>query len=241
MSWGEDLRIRREELGYSLQNVEEETKIRRLYLEALENEDFSILPPKVYAVGFVKNYARFLRLDEKLITEQFKELAYSDESSEEVPFAYSNKPIIPGWLSATNVFAALVFLLLAIWVGNYLVGYFSGQNIVEEPIIPPIIQQPHETETEPEAEQQEPEEAATEPQNVNLAINARQDCWLEVTIDGETDFVGMIRAGEERIFAGERSVYILAGNAGGIDITVNKENVGAFGEVGQVKRQEFTI
>ena len=45
---------RRESLGLTLEHIEEETKIRKLYLDAIEKERFNILPPRVYATGFVK-------------------------------------------------------------------------------------------------------------------------------------------------------------------------------------------
>lgn len=246
MSWGEDLRIRREELGYSLQEVEDETKIRRLYLEALENENFSILPPKIYSVGFVKNYARFLHMDTLEVIEQFKELAYSNEASENEPFAYASyagKPLLPQWLTATNVFAAAAFLILAIWIGNYLVGYFAGQNIVEEPTKPPITQpsKPDPTPGIQVPEDTEDDDAITVPEKVKLAVTAKQNCWVRVIIDGENNFTGTIRAGEEKIFIGEKSVNIRAGNAGGIDIVFNGEKIGTFGDIGQVKEQEFTL
>ena len=246
MSWGEDLRTRREELGYSLQEVEDETKIRRLYLEALENENFSILPPKIYAVGFVKNYARFLHMNTLEVTEQFKEIAYSNEISEEEPYAYASnegKPLLPQWLTATNVFAALVFLFLAIWIGNYLVGYFAGQNIVEEPTKPPIIQ-PSEPDPTPGIQvpnDTEDDDTITVPEKVSLSVTASQNCWLRVIIDGEHNFTGTILAGEEKAFVGQQSVNIRAGNAGGIDIVFNGQEIGNFGDIGQVKEQEFTI
>ena len=235
MSWGEELRKRREELGYTLQTAEEETKIRKLYLQALENEDFTILPPKIYAVGFVKNYARFLGLNEKQITEQFKELAYVNEIIEEEIPDTVHKASLPYWLNVKNVLAAVIFLILAIWAGNFLVSYFAGQNIVEQPPVkPPAVQS-----QEPAA--QEPGNIAATPEKVDLTIIATQECWMEVVIDGANSFTGFIKAGEEKIFSGKKSVYIKAGNAGGIELVLNGENLGVFGEIGQVKRQEFTL
>ena len=47
MTVGEKLRSAREENGLTLTEVENETKIRRKYIVALENEDFDVLPGKV--------------------------------------------------------------------------------------------------------------------------------------------------------------------------------------------------
>lgn len=244
MSWGNDLRIRREELGYTLQNAEEETKIRKLYLDALENENFSILPPKVYSIGFVKNYARFLRLDAAREVEQFKELAYlNDTYKEEVVYSdVEGKPWLPKWLNAANVFAAAAFLILAIWLGNYLVAYFTGPDIAIEPKPPVADSGEQADEAQPEVVipgEKEPVDII--PESVNVKVIARQNCWLRVMIDGTQIFEGTLISGEEKDFNGLESVKIRAGNAGGINILFNGNDIGIFGDTGQIKEQEFTL
>lgn len=249
MSWGEELKKRREELGFTLQMAEEETKIRKLYLQALENDDFAVLPPRIYAIGFVKNYARFLGLNEEQLAHQFKELAYDNEGlgeDEGGTTPYRNVPSLPSlppWVNIKNIAAAVVFLFIAIWVGNYLVSYLTGRNIVEQPPVnPPSVTKPQEQPPAPdENEVPEEQENLDETQNVDLFISARQDCWLEVSIDGMSDYIGLMKAGEEITFVGQESVFIKAGNAGGIEIVVNGEKQGIFGDIGQVKRQEFTL
>lgn len=57
---GARLREVREKQNISLLQVEDATKINKRYLEALEADEFQELPGSVYAVGFLKNYARFL-------------------------------------------------------------------------------------------------------------------------------------------------------------------------------------
>jgi cytoskeletal protein RodZ len=59
---GDELRVRREELGYSLHKVEVATKIRGRYLRAIETSDFTHLPNDVYSRGFVRQYAQYLGL-----------------------------------------------------------------------------------------------------------------------------------------------------------------------------------
>lgn len=60
---GRILREKRESLGLSLDDVEDKTKIRKRYVEALESGDWSVLPGRVYARGFVRSYAEVLGLD----------------------------------------------------------------------------------------------------------------------------------------------------------------------------------
>jgi cytoskeleton protein RodZ len=60
MKIGEILRTERESRGLSLIDVEEETKIRAKYLQALEEENYDEIPGEAYCMGFLRNYARFL-------------------------------------------------------------------------------------------------------------------------------------------------------------------------------------
>ncbi len=61
--YGRLLREARQQRGFSLEEAEAATKIRLLYLTALEAEDTIALPEPVYARGFLRTYARFLNLD----------------------------------------------------------------------------------------------------------------------------------------------------------------------------------
>lgn len=61
--FGETLRQARAHKGVSLKEAEQATRITRHYLAALEEEDFSALPPVIYQRGFVRNYSIFLDLD----------------------------------------------------------------------------------------------------------------------------------------------------------------------------------
>jgi cytoskeletal protein RodZ len=61
-SIGRILKDRREELGYTLQAAEEATRIRKTYLDSLENNRFSELPGQAYVTGFIRVYARYLGL-----------------------------------------------------------------------------------------------------------------------------------------------------------------------------------
>ncbi|HEU5315273.1 MAG TPA: helix-turn-helix transcriptional regulator, partial [Chloroflexota bacterium] len=57
---GEILRAARLRRRISLTEAEQATRIRQRYLQALEDDDYSVLPPGVYSVGFLRNYAIFL-------------------------------------------------------------------------------------------------------------------------------------------------------------------------------------
>jgi transcriptional regulator with XRE-family HTH domain len=60
---GDVLRQTRTERKITLAEVEQDIRINRTYIEALENARFDLLPAPVYARGFMRSYARYLGLD----------------------------------------------------------------------------------------------------------------------------------------------------------------------------------
>lgn len=57
------LRKAREQRGYTLDDIQEVTKIRKRYLEAIETGDYKVLPGSFYVRAFVKTYAETVGLD----------------------------------------------------------------------------------------------------------------------------------------------------------------------------------
>ncbi len=67
------LRDRRKERKASLTKVSEDLRIGQSYLEAIENADKAHMPERVYVLGFVRSYARYLGLDVEEVVFRFKE------------------------------------------------------------------------------------------------------------------------------------------------------------------------
>ena len=66
---GELLRRRRTERGVTLGDAERDTRINRIYLQALEAERWDALPAPIYTRGFLRSYGRHLELDaEELVS-----------------------------------------------------------------------------------------------------------------------------------------------------------------------------
>ncbi len=236
MGLGDWLKEEREKQGYTLEDAEEETKIRKRYLQAIEEEEYDVLPPRVYAVGFVKRYAKFLNLDERVVAEEFKLRAFGpDEDLDELtePIRERRTFNFP-W---KNFLAAAVFLVVAIWAGSFVVPWISERSTPppkNEP--PPSVQAPqkgpdNDNLPTPPAEQRQAE----------VVIKARQNCWLRVLVDGEPAFEAILPSGQEKSFVGKEKVYVKAGNAGGIDITFNGKKVPPLGTGAEVKEREFKV
>ena len=73
--FGENLRQERVARGVSLDDISAVTKISVRLLRAIENEEFDRLPGGVFNVNFVRQYARYLKLDEERVVAEFRQLA----------------------------------------------------------------------------------------------------------------------------------------------------------------------
>ncbi|HWQ60800.1 MAG TPA: helix-turn-helix domain-containing protein, partial [Negativicutes bacterium] len=68
---GEILRAEREKQGLTVKDIEKSTSIRALYIQAIEDGKYDVLPGEVYLKGFMRNYASFLGLDAKNLLEVY--------------------------------------------------------------------------------------------------------------------------------------------------------------------------
>lgn len=79
LSYGPDigaaLKAAREFRGLSLQDVADQTRIRRTYLAAVEDMRLDELPSRPFAIGYVKAYAKLLGMDPDEAVIRFKDSA----------------------------------------------------------------------------------------------------------------------------------------------------------------------
>lgn len=78
---GPSLKMIREKLRFSLDDVAMATRVLRKHLENIEEENFKELPVPVYTRGFVANYAKFLSLEPDEVAASYMEgfQAWRDE------------------------------------------------------------------------------------------------------------------------------------------------------------------
>ena len=76
---GSILKTEREKRGLTIKDIESETSIRSIYIDAIENGDYDSLPSEVYVKGFIRNYAEFLHLNADNLVQQFREELHGAE------------------------------------------------------------------------------------------------------------------------------------------------------------------
>lgn len=245
MEIGNSLKEAREARKLSLEEVEEETKIRRKYLQALENEQYDVLPGQVYAKAFLKNYARFLNLHVEEVMEAFdyspaKEASPEQDSiniSREQPkLNHNQKPRY--WL-----YLAAIVIVLGLATAVYYATRGIGLNYPareelqtgEQAQNPPVGQ----------AGAPEDQQPTLQPPNneagVKISFNVVKDkCWIRVIVDGTPAFQGEVTAGQTQDYMGAEKISFTLGNAGVVQVQLNGQDLGFLSEEGAVINREFT-
>lgn len=132
-----DARVRQD---ISLQQAEADTKIRVKYIQAMENEDFDVLPGGTYVKGFLRTYAEYLGIDYQLVLEEYNDRYGSGEHREHLLVETgkndrANKPSPTGGgklKRQTNYLFVAIFAVMIIAVLAYL-GW--GNSTSEKPTL----------------------------------------------------------------------------------------------------------
>ena len=132
---GAYLRAVREHKGLSLIQVAEATRVRRLYLEALERDDITPLPSRPFAVGYVRAYGRALGLDGDAAVARFK--AENPEATQAL-----RAPLgvhLDGNPRRRVIYAGAAVLVVAVALWN-IAQHTLISNTRSDAILPPMAQ-----------------------------------------------------------------------------------------------------
>lgn len=128
---GGDLRAARERLGWSIEMVAAELRIRQPHLDALEAGRIDLLPGNAYAVGFLRTYAALLGLDPDEIVRRFKAEAAEVNRRTELAFPV---PLPERGMPAGALILLGVVLAVSAYVGWYRLS--SEGKLPAETVIP---------------------------------------------------------------------------------------------------------
>lgn len=249
MEIGNMLREARLARGLTLENVEEETKIRKKYIMALEMEQFEVLPGPIYAKAFLKNYAKYLNINQYEIMDAFKQRQSEETVHEEHDKPLAEKKITTRKVADKNVanrkptywlYAAAVLLIAAIVVslvyGSR--GLWSNSTAAkegEQQITDQITAQDNNGQ-----QQDRTQGDLSNISGVRVVLNVISDrSWVQAIVDGNDAFQGELAAGESRSFEGKENIRIILGNAGAVEVLENDKSLGYLGAMGAVVEREF--
>ena len=102
------------------------------------------------------------------------------------------------------------------------------------------------------AEKTEPDRPATaEPESprsdipvdtkLRVEIIAKDSCWISVDVDGRPISRRLMEPGEERVFNARERLFILIGNAGGVQLKINGKPTKPLGNPGEVIKMNIDL
>lgn len=211
---GRKLSEARRQLGLSLDEVADRIRVRREFLEALEDMNVKLLPGKAYALAFLRSYARELGIDDKAIVDQFqKESALTREDAQKQIRAPISRPHRERpWMAA-----AMLVLLAAGFVGWRALTPDAGDQVAEVP----ASAAPGQAHTPVGAAQEEPRV---------VEIRALADAWLEARGPDGTVFLSrQLRAGDVYRPDPSPGWTLHARDGGAFELFVNGVSAGTLG------------
>jgi cytoskeleton protein RodZ len=234
VSAGAVLRRARELRGLSVEECAVALRSRSGQVVAMERGDLSGFGGDIYARGFLRSYARLVGVDpQEILTLHGSDPGYSG------PILPSRPPLrlrrqAPGWLVGlvgVIVVAAIVTAVLGLGGRRVPDAVAPADVALDAPAAPgPVV--PPSAPTPPPAPAPEP---VAPP--VDVVMIFERTSWLEVLVDGIAVEQGvLVAAGETLRFTGQETVAVRLGNAGGVRIELNGEELGVAGSSGEVVR-----
>jgi transcriptional regulator with XRE-family HTH domain len=215
---GRKLSEARRQRGWTLDEVADRIRVRKEFLEALEDMNIKLLPGKAYALAFLRSYARELGIEEKAIVDQFQdECALTREDATKPIRSPSSKPRQrPPWAAAA--------VLVVIAAG------FVGWRALESQL---------KADDEPVVASSGPATAGATPASTGavvtrvVEIRALSDAWLETRGPDGTVFLSRtLRAGDVYRPDPSPGWTLHARDGGAFELYVNGVSAGLLGTAG---------
>lgn len=112
----EKLKQIRQTAGVSLSEIAKTTKVRKIYLEKLEEGKFDELPPDVYVKGFLKSYANYLGIESEDVIRLYEKERGIQKNIKKLQLPTDSKRKIwtPSVTITPNMFAIALSLILIV-------------------------------------------------------------------------------------------------------------------------------
>ena len=230
---GVQLRKSRLEQGFSLEEMVVLTKIPRRLLQAIEEGNLEELPEPIYIQGLIRQFADSLGFN-------------GAEFSRSFPIGLNRVSLKPGWKSTPvgqlrPLHLYLLYILLIMCSVNGLSQLLNVANWQSNNS--PILQLGQkETLQKPSQNLQLDKyilNSASAASQVQIGVTLKEKSWIRVVADGKIKYEGELPKGTHQIWKAQEQLTVKAGNAGGVLVSINKEEAKQMGEPGTVK--EVTI
>ena len=225
LTLGEKLRQAREDRGFTLSEVAEQTRISSLYLESIENDDYRILPGGIFNKGFVKSYAKLVGLNEQEALSDYAEITGRTAATDEEELKVYRPEVLTDDRAGSSMTPTIIFAVVIL--AAMTAGVLFLVNYIRQPVEPLATNTASKTNTnagtdaapEPSPTQSNASEMAT----LKVEFKATTGpVALRATVDGEKAD-GSVSAGSSKTFEPKDSITLNYNrwNAGIVELLLN--------------------
>lgn len=126
---GELLKKTREKKSITIESIEEETKIRKKYLIAAENNEWNIFPSRTYCLGVVRTYGDYLGIDKDKLSAFFRR-EYEKKESSQFRKKIDKSYFTPKTIRLFKIGLIILFLPFILYFLYQIKLYFTPPNII---------------------------------------------------------------------------------------------------------------
>lgn len=224
---GDTLYTRRRELGMSLADASQATRIRERLLEALEKGEYEALPAPGYVRGYISSYARLLDLDEQQLIHLYIAETGAPRQSRLTVEEPAVVPMHEQHAVPLRTAVIAVGILVALGAGIWLtIRIVSGPE--EPPPVPtPVASStttpttPSETDLPTSGSPTTPVPAENLPFTVKIAVASDGASWLDIEVDGTPAYSGKLTGGQSKEFEASEQVVVKMGKPE--DVTISRD------------------
>ncbi len=214
---GSTLRETRVRRKTTLQQAEDDTKIRVKYIQAMENEDFDLMPSPAYVKGFLRTYSAYLGLDANVMLDEYRSRFEPNEEHE--PFGGNSALGRPHAHRRRNTLTFVAVVCLLILGLLYVLGRYNSGN---SPATPPVTVVSHTPQATPSVRSPSPSTSASGLYAVRV-IADRGACWVQVSkaaTAGRILYEATMSQGQSHTVHARGTIYVRLGVPAYVAITV---------------------
>lgn len=196
MDIGSKLKEKRQELGFSLEDVSSKTLINIKYLDAIENNRFADIPAKTILIGFLRNYSKVLGINPDNLLAEYTNMHKTDVALPIISVKLNympHKKLLK--VRPLPVFISLLVLIISavlFKVGAMLINSNKTKDVPVESV-----------------------------KKNTLEITTTENVWIRVREGENSIFEGILPPNTTKIFESADAFGLRIGNLNGITVSYN--------------------
>lgn len=258
-SIGETLRRRREERGLTAEQAAFQSKVPLRLVQALESDDYQLLPDPLYLIGLLHKYAGFLALDVATLDAEFQQVIQRPPRpsvAAPTPLPTATLP----WKQILWTVAAILVVTPLLLIALSLASRRTTDQAVPARAVEQKAEDVASVGSGTGSKEPGPDSAAPSSAPLSVVLpdtapslgkeavvsgvstghvlvaRAQEMTWMSVRVDGKDPREVLLQAGQMARFEAQTGFHVVVGNAGGVTLSLDGTPLPPLGRSGEVIR-----